>query len=143
MYDVFLLICGNPTILIIFFLEFHVASRYIGFIISDKRCIFTLFKIYLSLFNCSGINLIFFCSLFIKLYLLLFRHICCGTFLGCFVLFCVYSNFETCFVCCSVANIIANNIWTKWINAPGSIHSSKLILFSYHEIAVQDTLHLL
>ena len=105
--------------------ELHVVSRYIGLINLLLKLCFFVFRVYLSSLNCSGVNISFFYSLLIKLLLLPFFNIGYGAILSAsFVsLLIIWNTFATLFCC--------YHLWLSKINAPGSVNSSKLILFCY------------
>ena len=79
------------------------------------------FRVYLSLLNCSGINISFFYSLFINSLLLPFCNIC---YLPWPV--CVFCAFTDNFKYVLYAFLLLPSLTGK-INTPGSVHSSKLV----------------
>ena len=94
----------------------------------NQSCAFILFRVYLSLLSNSGNNIGFLCSLLTNILLWPLHNICYGTFFGYPAFFdsllIILNMFCTLFYCYYQ--------WMGQINVPGSVHSSKLILFSYH-----------
>ena len=101
----------------------------------DKRLIDVVFLLYLSFiwvwWTALASILAFFCSFLIKLLLLSFCNICYDTFLGWPAFFVSIQNFKHVLY----AVLLLPSLIGK-INSSGLVHSSKVILFSYHQIGV-------
>ena len=139
-FDVFLLFYANQIILIdLIILTFKIPFLFYFWnlvLLSDikswwtcnESCAFILFRVYLSLLSNSGNNISFLCSLLINILLWPLYNICYGNFFGYPAFFdsrlIILSMFCTLFYC--------HYQWMGQINVPGSVHSSKPILFSHH-----------
>ena len=84
--------------------------------------VFITFKGYLSLLNCSGINISFLCFLLIKRSAIFVAAPSLSSLCFFLSLLISLSMFCTLFYCCFPSS--------AKVNVPGSVHSSNLILFS-------------
>ena len=118
----------NLTILIILFSNTMLPPDIYPWYTSYQGCVFIILRIYLSLLNCSGINISIFCFLLSFASAIFAKAPSLARLLFFLSLLNILNIFGMLLYC--------YHHWLVKINAPGSVHSSKLILCSYHYIVV-------